>query len=429
MIYQTNSTDCGRAVIRNYLSFVKKDEKFETLYFKEKLQDFLSMKEELECYGIEVEGRLEGDLNNIPKANYPFILQVVYQENRSHFILITKKVGKKFKVIDSEFGEYFLDYKEISEISTGRVLITKNVKKEKIKLPKIYFFSKMEIFLYCSLFVLQATTLTLLFYYLNADILFEIKIGMIVFSFLLIFSQVILNKMVRKRLDKEILIPYLKESKSFNDYANLSTLITLNINRASSLLSYGITCVLSLFIFISNGNFVLLLGFTSLLFSLIIYLLKNQYNKMNRNCSLKEEEMKNGISNNKFEESFYEARSIASTFEEGTLSLTILEALVLSLLTFLEMGFGEKYSLNFYLFYLFLGMSFTVMFYKLLKNMFDTSKIKLKINTLSIPLDISMKSFFHLVYNKSVKNGGIPDGRKSTHPRLSRQHSSKEKID
>lgn len=420
MIYQNSFDDCGRAAVRNYLSYIRKDSSFENIFIRDKLQDFLSIKEELKFHNVEVEGRFEGDLKNINKKNYPFILQVLYDSKRTHFLLIVKRIGNKFKVIDSEFGIYYLNIEELKLITTGRVLITKKIEKENNFANKVYFFTKAEIFLYTLLFIFQATILSTLFYYISSDIMFEIKIGMIVFSFLLLFCQVLLNKFARKRMDKDILIPFLKESKSFLDYASLSELLTLNINRMSSIVSYGITCVLTLMIFISNGEFVFLLGLTSIAFTLLFYAFKNQYCKMNRDCSLKEEKMKNNLNINNFEKDFYEARSIASTFEEGTIACTILEALVLSLFTVLEMGFGEKFSLNFYLFYLFLGLSFTVMFYKLLINIFDLSKIRTKINSLSIPLDIYVKSFFHLVYNNSVRNGGFSNGRKSTHPRLPR---------
>ncbi len=420
MIYQNSFDDCGRAVTRNYLSYVRKNSYYENVFIKDKLQDFLSIKEELYQYNVLVEGRLEGDLKRIDKKNYPFILQVLYEDKRTHFLLVVKRIGNKFKVIDSEFGTYYLNIDEIRMISTGRVLITKKIQKDMCVKNKICFFSKMEIFLYALLFVLQASTLSTLFYYISSDILFEIKIGMIVFSFLLLFFQVLLNKLSRKRMDKDILIPYLKDSKSFVDYASLSELLSMNINRMSSIVSYGITCVLTLMIFISNGEFVFLLGLTSIAFTFLFYAFKNQYCKMNRDCSLKEERMKNNLNDKDFENDFYEARSIASTFEEGTIACTILEALVLSLFTVLEMGFGERFSLNFYLFYLFLGLSFTVMFYKLLINIFDMSKIRTKINSLTLPLDIYVKSFFHLVYNNSVRKGGFSNGRKSAHPRLPR---------
>lgn len=406
MIYQNTRDDCGNSVIRNYLSFVMKDDTYETMYLSGKHGDFLSLKEEMEHHGVSLQGRMVSDFMALSRKAYPFILQVSYPSSRLHFILVTKRRGRKFDVIDSEFGNYVLTLEELYGISTGRALVTMEVRKQK-RQKKLCFFSPMERILYFLLFVLQSLALTVLFHYISSEIPFEYKVAILVFSFLLVFFQVALNKGVRKRMDEDILVPYLKESKSFEDYASLSFLITALINRASSLVSYSSALVISLFVFLTNGNFVSLLGLVSIIFAILMYSMKGYYSKLDRDCSLKEELMKSKM-DDEFEKPFEEARKMASAFEETNVSLAVLECLVLSLLTVLEMTFGKFYSLNFYLFYLFLGLSFTMMTYKVLSLLLDTSKVRMKMNSLSIPLHISMKSFFHFVYNKT--EGGSSDG-------------------
>lgn len=414
MIYQNTKDDCGNAVIRNYLSFVMRNESYETLFLSKPHGDFLSVKEEMEKYGVILQGRVISDFMSLSKKVYPIILQVSYPSSRLHFILVRARRGRKFLVTDSEFGNYTLSLEELLGISTGRALVTLEVRKEKVE-NAIGFFSPFERLVYVLLFLFQSVSLTLLFHFISSEIAFEFKVAILVFSFLLVFLQVFLNKCVRKRMDRDILIPYLKESKSFQDYASLSFLITSLINRASSLVSYASAMVISIFVFLTNGSFVSVLGLVSIIFAFLMYSMKGYYCKLDRDCSLKEEMMKAKMEG-EFEKPFEEARKMASAFEETNVSLAVLECLILSLLTVLEMTFGKFYSLNFYLFYLFLGLSFTMMAYKVLSLLLDTSKSRMKMNSLSIPLHISMKSFFHFVYNKT--EGGSSDGE-PTHTGLS----------
>ncbi len=427
MIFQNEIDDCGRACLRNYLSILMKDRKYETYPF-EKTSDFLSMKHALEKVHVSVEGRLEKDLFLIDKKCYPLIAQILYPSGRLHFVVITKRIGARIQVVDSEFGVYFLSIEEFLKVYTGKVLITKLFSRKKRK-DNCRMISNLELLLYFLLFVFQSLSMTLLFFFLSEEIAFEIKIILLISSFFFIFIQVLLNKKTRKRIDTDILIPFLESTGNYNDYANLSSLISSTINRYSSMVSYGSSAVLSFFVFLSNGNFVIALGFVSLFFSFLIFFMNGKYCKIDRDCSLKEEMMRSKLSEKGFSQYFFEARDIASSFEETVVALCILEALVLSILTILEMAFGKRYSLNFYLFYLFLGLSFTMLFYKLLRISLDETKIRTKINSLSQPLDISVKSFSHFVYNNRAKCGGKTDGRISACTGLSGQHTSEKETE
>lgn len=427
MVYQNGSDDCGKAAVRNYLSLVLNDDSFLTLPL-ERMGDFLSMRKEMSRHGVVVEGRLVKDVLFLESSCYPLIAQILYPTGRLHFLVVKRRIGKKLEILDGEFGNYYLDVDEFSKIYTGKVLVLKTKKKAKKK-KQTSMLSSLEKCLYFALFAFQSVTLSLLFYYLTEDVAFEFKVFLLVFSFLLFFFQVLLNRQVRKRMDEDILIPFLEDSRNYEDFVLLSQVISETVERTSSIVSYGTTSMLSLFVFMSNGYFVLALGFVSILFSFLLYSNRKRYCKINRECSLKEEMMRVKLKEKGFQDYFRDAQKIASGYGEGMVAVSILEGLSISVLIVLEMAFGKKFSLNFYLFYLFLGISFSTMLSKILQMTLDESKKLTKINALSLPLEISVKTFSHFVYNKREMNGGASDAGKPTYPRLPRQHTSEEETE
>ncbi|MFA6829531.1 MAG: cysteine peptidase family C39 domain-containing protein [Bacilli bacterium] len=425
MVIQNERNDCGKAAVRIVLSEVFSDDSYGVVPLETDCHSFLDIQKEFSKFGIKSQGMI---CDVIPdNIVFPFIAQVKNGDYR-HFVVVKKIGKKKVKIIDPEFSDYTLSLDDFYEVFLKKIICIEKTEKKPLK-PKTNLLQKAEITTYILLFLGQFSTAFSFFWFMNKTGDFITKIILIIAFLSLVVCQIILNSLVKKRIDDEVVIPFLKVTNFSEDYDHLEKIAVMEINRASTLISYGVVCLLSLVILSTNGLFVMLLGLIGLIFPISKIFSHQKFNEMARSISFEESQMKKEVEcQSDFSFSLKKVISQANVFKNTYICGYIIEIALISLLIIGQMVMTKENSLNYYMFYLFLSLGFSSFASKIIDTYLEKGSLLREINALSYSLSsFFVKNSFPLGYNNNTV-GGKADGTNFGNSRLSGQDKSKKRA-
>lgn len=418
MVYQESEKTCGKAVVRNVLALVFRNENYLTANLSSECQDFYAMRKEMENYHLLYASYQVKDLWSIEKRKFPVIAQVKL-EGKGHFVLVKKLSRKKVYLMDPQYGEYTLKKKEFQECFTGMAMLFEG-KGEKVKLPSHrivptgYNLGYLGIALgeiidlFCLLFLAQGKD--------------NYVYGIIFGSILLILSlfQNLLNTSLRKKLDKEVLLPYMKAYQNPKDFSLLSKYIRDTIKRMSNTVSFLSLSMGFLMILFLNHYTLSFLALVSFLFLFLRFPLEEERRATLRYCSLEESKFLNQLKTKGSEKHFLLARKKASKLLSEIVSFYVLEAMVLLVLILFGLSLEDILTLDMFLFYFGLMSAFSVALNSLFQALYENKERLCAYNGLSHPLSsFLLKEKVELAYTKEAKKKGRKDGKTETHTGLS----------
>lgn len=423
MVYQNGEQDCGKASVRNLLSLLFHNEDYGMMPIQSPCCDFAQMQAECQQAGVTLLGIQCPDIQEMEPKDFPALCQVRQGEN-FHFVVV-KRVGfGKVFLLDSQFGELHLSPKEFADISTGRMLIVKDLPAKPLK-PVPAFFAPGEILVYFLEFLFQSVLLFSLFFLMDKEGYYPLKISLGILFLILVLTQNLLTSLVKKRMDREILLPYLEVSQCPRDYALLEGILIDCLGRASELVTYSVCASLACYLLFANGLFVSLLGILALLFPIGRALSRPFINHMNQLASLKETSLTDKLSRGEdFKADYEDSLKTAGKVRGRWVSSLVLETGLFSVLILSQMTFVQENTLNYYLFYLFLAFSFSALADQLLAAYRREDRILTQVNGLSYPLpSFFVKKGFPLGYT-IMKRGGLSDEGNVSDSGLSGQNPS-----
>jgi predicted double-glycine peptidase len=429
MVYQSQEDDCGKACVRNILLLKHNPSASKTLPLREKDDTFLSMKKELSFFGEEAKGYEVNFLLDVQKDCFPLIAQVK-RDDKLHFLIVKERRKGKVFLLDPGFGEFSLSEKEFAEEFTGKVLTLlpkrEGSKKKEKTLP---FLRKDETLSYFLLLVLSSLVLALFFFGLSKEGAFLSSLVLLLTSLLLLLFQNVLNHVTRKRMTKEILLPYLKSSANEKDYPVLSRLLDRKVKIASDLVSYGTLFLLLSFFLLRNGGIGIPLFLLSFFLPLSRCFLDPVLTKRKYLSSRKENramaELKTGEDPS---DSLLSSVKEAGRYEETFLSPVILIIGIGSFLLLLALFLEKEHPLSPFLdgFFAFALLADTQLRLLSLKGT-EEEVVSLE-NGLSLPLSFfSFEKDGKLGYNKNNNLGGLGENGKEARSGLPGQNPPEEK--
>ncbi len=425
MVYQSGKDDCGKAVVRNMAVLVFGEDDFQILPLREACRDFLSIRRALQNIGIQCIPYAIESLDFVRKEHLPGIAQIK-NGNKAHFVVV-RKIGRKVLVDDPEFGTYSIKRDEFQQVFMGKMLLM-NTKGEKPDRPHLKLFSRGDNFLFTLCFLVQFFSLFLGIFFMGEE---ETLIFSILFLLLYAIGVgflFLLSLRVRKRLTREVFLPFLRESRQRSDAPILGRVLDAEVRKAYSLVLYGVFLLNLLAMFASNGLFYSLLAVLGVLLSLSSVLLRRETNRTRRFCSLKETSYLSllGTSNRNNDALFLESEKKASVFLGIRTATGLLKVALVALVILSYMLVYKMTGLDFFLFGLFLTLGVGQIAEKLSETYLDDSLEARDINALSRSLPLFLlKSRFLVGYTNRAKGGSFGDAR-NTNSGLSRQDEGKE---
>jgi hypothetical protein len=385
MVYQNGEQDCGKASVRNLLSLLFHDEDYGMMPLKSPCTDFSQIQAECQRAGVALLGIQCEDIQKLERKDFPILCQV-RQGEVFHFVVVKGVRFGKVILLDPQFGEMHLSLKEFALLATGRMLIVQKVSKKPLK-PDPAFFAPSEILVYFLGFLFQSVLLFSLFFLMDKEGYYPLKISLGILFLILVLTQNLLTGLVKKRMDREILLPYLEVSQCPKDYALLERILIDCLGRASELVTYSVCASLACYLLFANGLFVSLLGILALLFPIGRALSRPFINHMNQLASLKETSLTAKLSRGEdFRKDYQDSLKTAGKVRGRWLSSLVLETGLFSVLILSQMTFVQENTLNYYLFYLFLAFSFSALADQLLAAYHREDRILTQVNGLSYPL-------------------------------------------
>lgn len=287
MLYQSNAHDCGKTCVRNVLSKVYHDRNYYVEEIVSSCENFYEMRKELEQRGLFYTSYKIDDFGLVKKSHFPLIAQI-QQGKYLHFVMVTWKDRHHVRMMDPQFGMMTLTMTEFLEVFTGNALLFQ--KKEKRKKAKEYpLLRKRDIVAYTFFSLIIGILSSLFFLYSRAEKSFLISLFFALGSLMFILLQNGWNMILRKRLEREWMLPYLEESHHPEDFLPLSKAINLIISSSSKKASYISLLIAVCTILLLNSPYYSILLLVALLFALLDLLLAEEKNKTNRYCSIKED--------------------------------------------------------------------------------------------------------------------------------------------
>lgn len=414
MVYQIDDNDCGNACIRNILVDVYKDEAYEIMPIHNHCDDLLKIKKELEYNGLIYDGYKLDDIEQIKKEELPAIARI-QNGDVFHFVVIYKINKKNVFIKDPQFGEYIISIKEFNEIYLGQLLLKSKIV-IKPEPPKYKILSLKEVIPYLIFFIMQTASMLLSLFFVSAKTSYIIKICLFMLTALTILIQNIYNSFLRNKLEISLISNYLNFVCNKNDYLHLSNIINLIIKKYSEIVSYSVAIIVSMYLIFSNGILISLIGVSSIVIALIYYLIKPKLNLINRRSTILENEIINNFNSlDKMNKLFIKNRKNSTDYKILLLLPYILAALIMSIFILTEMYLTMNYNINYFLFYIFLGLGLVSLNIKLINTYTDDNKLTSEINSLSYSLPIFiLKNKTIIGYTNSIKNdtgqGDTADG-------------------
>ncbi len=418
MVYQSESSDCGKACVRDIIAIQFEDEIYHHQPLKNSCSSFLEMRESLCLNGLVYASYQIDDLDAINKKQLPAIAQVKYGEIY-HFVVI-KKISKNSLLLDDpSFGEYEIPKEEFLLIFTHKAMLYEDKSHPPVK-DKINIFPLWSKIIYFMLFLFESLSFFFCLYFINQEdaLFFSIISGFL--ALILIFCQIILSKKIRKQFDRDIFIPYLKHTRSKDDGLALSKYLDSLLSKANRFVSYGVLAVLGCLILTSNGFYFAMMSVLAILVGILEITFKRMRNYVNHYCSIKESYFFDSFKSNNeiLTEDYFASERKANKFAISYLGLKILEILFFSLLVYIYMSLINFYAINFFLFNVVLLTTIQQTTNKLVTSYLDDSEETIYLNKLSVPINCFMlKNNLTLGYTNNT--GGSKNEKAHSSDRLS----------
>ena len=191
-------------------------------------------------------------LDFVRKEQLPGIAQIK-NGNKAHFVVV-RKIGRKVLVDDPEFGTYSIKRDEFQQVFMGKMLLM-NTKGEKPDKPHLKLFSRRDNFLFALCFLVQFFSLFLGIFFMGEEETIIFSILFLLFYAIGVGFLFLLSLRVRKRLTREVFLPFLRESRQSSDAPILGRVLDAEVRKAYSLVLYGVFLLNLLAMFASNGLF------------------------------------------------------------------------------------------------------------------------------------------------------------------------------
>lgn len=404
MVYQSSITDCGKACVRNVLSLAFKSKDFSYQHLSSDCINFEEMREELLRNNLEYKSYEVFDVHLLKKEMLPAIAQIKNGE-KTHFVVIKKITKKKIYILDPQFGYLILKDKEFKEVFLNNVLVlNKIISKTKAKKCDLLKPSEKLSYYLCGLF--ECVSLFFIFFSsgLSSPVVIMI-IALTVFMVLLLLQNSI-NFTIKKRLENEIMIPYIKEFKDKDDFAILMNVFKLQIEKYSKSVSYFVALFMIFILMILNSYILSTVILISLSFNLLRANFMYERNYVNRKSSLYENEMFKDFPKNEFDITcFNKAKFLSQKFLVRYLFSYLAEYLFLLSVIIVELYFTDEFDINKIMYIFGLSITFSITTNSLINNLKIEERIIKEINSLSLPLNFFLlNNKFNLKYISNLES-------------------------
>ncbi len=404
MVYQSLNDDCGKACVRNVLCMLYNDEYYATQMLLSPCNDFYSIREELERFDIKYVSYEVRDVSVIDKKRLPGIAQI-NNGGKTHFVVVESISTNKVVVRDPQFGRFSLKMEEFKDVFMGRIILKDQVgKKPDVLKGRMLKISDDIAYIFCFISECIAFLGMVIFSGMKDSFIYSLFAGIILF--VLILLQNYLNVTIQHRLERKLLIPFMKMSVGGEDFATLNKVIHYQTGRRSKCVSYGVVLFAITTLLLLNSYYLAFLTLISLVFTLIRLPLLDERNRINRYCSLKEALFLNKI---KSEEdvaldALKKAKMKGYKYLLMIVSSWVLETAILLVFIMVELSAVDRFNMNLIVYYLGLMMTFSFTSRNLYLTALDNREEICAINRLSYPLSVFLlKEKLNLKYNSKNK--------------------------
>lgn len=420
MVYQSHLDDCGKSCVRNLLCLLYKNDGMSIEPLLSDCKNFYSIREELSRFEISYASFQVNDFSEVKASQLPAIC-LFKQNEKSHFVILRKIFFNRYFILDPNFGEYVLSKEEFLYFYQGKALL-KEEKTKKGKPQKITLLNRREkMSFFLSLLCNLIFSLCFIFTILSENA-FHYSVFCLVGIVLLLLLENGEASCIEKRLDKELLQPYMKEFKNKDDFPLLSSIITREIKQRIGFISYFTMCVITFFLFAINSFYLTFLCIVPIFFFFIKLKLKKEKNKVNLFCSLKEEKYLSELNlNYDLANRYYiDARRQSRKYFKEAITTTIVMTITELLFILFALYLKNSIEVNLLFFYMTLSITLDMSLEKLYFYLFEQKERTCEINQLSYPLKLFLlKTSRELKYNK--KDIGDPcNGKREAKNGISR---------
>lgn len=236
--------NCGQEVVRKLLAQVNSSDGYHSLIIEDECNNFSSISDVLEKYSITTEA-VESDLEDIKKKEFPVIAQIKLDENRYHFIVIEKIIGRMVLYYEPNVGEASMSLQEVKSQITNKFLLIreKNKKKNKMKTPS--FLSIQQVLILFFIMIFETFSNILIFLGIDDKNIFYLSyVGFVLFGI-----SIVLHILMMMRLNKKIEKDYAFSPESSNYRKNIKQLFRVK-NRFLLNLNIFLITFSNVFIFV-----------------------------------------------------------------------------------------------------------------------------------------------------------------------------------
>lgn len=414
MVYQSTTGGCGKACVRDLLCLVFQEEAFSVQALSSPCEDFLEIRTELEKNGLTYLPYEIRSLDLVRKEQLPAIAQT-YEDGKAHFVVVRRIWNKKVLVDDPAYGTYKLSMDRFLSVFAFRMLLKKTVGSKPCK-PRLTLLKRSELALFVLFFLLQLASLLFMVYGLGRSETLPFSLLALVFFGVQMLAFLLFLSHVRRRLDDDILLPFVEDSREERDALLISSLLDAELKKVTAFFAYGEWVLLLLGLFATNGIFYTLLALLGVLFAVLDVLSGPERNRVSMDCQKEEARYFRSLGGRggPKKEHFLNSQKMASRYLTSRLLLRAAEIAILSSAVLGEMFLEGRDGVNFFLFSFFLAVGVWQGTGKLLSNYLEDAAFRTTVNALSRPLPaFLLKRKLALGYT-TTKGGRNEDG--STNP-------------
>ncbi len=384
MLLQSQESDCGKAVVRNLLSLLFHDKGFYTESMLTTCQSFYEIRRELRRYDVEYASYHVDNIADIKKEMFPLVCQMI-QKDCYHFVLVLSMTRNKVSILDPCFGNMTIPIEEFLFSFTGKLMAYQSSGKRRKAKGAVNLMKHYEVLFYVLCFLFQSASICSALLFTGKENPFLPCLISALCFFVFVLVQNSLNRMVRHRLEKCLIIQNLYNVRDKERFRHVYNLITDTVKCYSNACSYAVLLVGLAFLILINSYFMAFLMLISVLFYLIRTPIQEERNASNRYCSIAEGYFFLQIEKGREEEA---KKTYGSMRKRGELLLfTIIFSWVMEAFSFMIFSFAiftisENFSVNAMLFMTSLSLSFSYAIQSMMKLLDYPAKKAKEINAL-----------------------------------------------
>lgn len=287
MLLQSQESDCGKTVVRNLLSMFFHDKGYYTEKLESKCSTFYEMRKELDRYDIVYQSCHVDDIADIKREMFPLICQMIHGD-LYHFVIVTSMTRRKVSILDPCFGKMTISIEEFLFQFTGKLMIFHSAGKRKKATKKKNYMKAYDYIAYAFCFLVQAASVCSALLFTGKEKPFlPCLISTLVF-FVFVILQNSLNRLVRHRLEHQLILNDLDNVRDKKRFGHVYNLITETVKCYSNAVSYSVLMVGLIVLILINSYYLAFLILISVLFYLIRMPIDEERNATNRYCSISE---------------------------------------------------------------------------------------------------------------------------------------------